>query len=184
MSIVSGTPSLYPETLLGGLYGEQVDRHWWVLYTKARQEKAIVRELFAYDVPYYLPLVKKTTVYGNRRVHSRVPLFSGYVFLFGTDDERVQALKTNRVSQVLPVADSDRLQDDLEQLRQLIECGAPLTVESRLVNGDRVRIRRGPLSGLEGTVVNRRGITRLLVSVDFLQQGASVALDDYMLETI
>ena len=74
--------------------------------------------------------------------------------------------------------------DEAEVIHRLIDSGAPLTVESRLARGDRVRIRSGPLAGLEGTVLSRRGIRRLTVSVDFLQQGASVAVEDYMLETI
>ncbi len=184
MSIVSQTPSLHPDTFFDGLELEGIDRKWWVLYTKARQEKAVARELFAHDVPFYLPLVRKTLVYGNRRVHSRVPIFSGYVFLRGSEEERVQALRTNRICRVLPVADPQRLREDLEQLRRLIESGAPLTVEARLARGARVRIRRGPLAGLEGTVLVRRGITRVLVCVDFLQRGASVAIDDCMLEPL
>jgi hypothetical protein len=37
---------------------------------------------------------------------------------------------------------------------------------------------------LEGTVLVRRGKTRLIVSITFLQQGASVEVDDFNLEPI
>jgi hypothetical protein len=57
-------------------------------------------------------------------------------------------------------------------------------MESRLAPGRRVRVRHGALAGLEGTVLLRRGRTRLLVAVDFLQQGASVDIEDYCLEAI
>jgi hypothetical protein len=40
------------------------------------------------------------------------------------------------------------------------------------------------LAGLEGTIITRRGQTRLLVHVDFLQQGASVEIDDLCVEPI
>jgi transcriptional antiterminator RfaH len=93
-------------------------------------------------------------------------------------------MKTNRVSRLLPVGDPDRLLFDLRQLRQLIASGAPLTVESRLEPGDQVRVRHGPLAGLEGTVLTRRGKTRLLIAVDFLKQGASVEIDDFLLEPL
>jgi len=66
----------------------------------------------------------------------------------------------------------------------LIASGAPLTLESRLAPGDRVRVRRGPLVDLEGTVLSRRGQTRLLIAVNFLQQGASVEIDDFLLDPI
>ncbi len=184
MPVLAEEPSLYPDGLLSRDAVEPTDRRWWVLYTKARQEKAVSRDLLAWHVPFYLPLVRRTTVRRGRQVASHIPLFSGYVFLCGTEEERIAALRTNRISRVLTVDDPHGFCRDLRQLRQLIASDAPLTVESRLVPGDRVRVRYGALAGLEGTVVARRGRTHLLVSVDFLQQGASVEVEDFLLESI
>jgi transcription antitermination factor NusG len=180
----NGTPNVYPEALLAGLTDEPCDRRWWVIYTRSRQEKALARDLFGYGVPYYLPLVRKTNIYNGRRVSAQHPVFANYIFLFGSDHERVRCLTTNRVSRTLSVTEPERLLFDLRQLDQLIQSNSPLTVESRLVPGNRVRIRRGPLAGLEGTVLVRRGRARLLVRVDFLQQGASVEVEDFLLEPI
>ena len=177
-------PSLYPTTLLDEIVCKPTDRQWWVLYTKARQEKAVSRDLLGYQIPFYLPLVKKTSVRRGRRISSYIPLFAGYVFLYGSEEERIRSLTTNRISRILSVDAPGRLVHDLRQVRQLIASNAPLTIESRLVPGDHVRVRHGPLAGLEGTVLTRRGQTRLLVSVNFLQQGASVEVDDFLLEPI
>ncbi len=160
------------------------DPRWWALYTKARQEKAIARDLFVRRVPFYLPLVNKTLIYGRRCIPSSVPLFAGYVFLCGTEEERGIALATNRVSRVIPVGDPERLRKDLRQLARLIDAKVPLTVESRLEPGDHVRVKRGPFEGMEGTVLRRQGRTQLVVSVDFLKQGASVQIDDFLLEPL
>ena len=67
---------------------------------------------------------------------------------------------------------------------QLISSDAPLTPESRIEAGMRIRVRSGSLAGLEGVVIKRRGMQRLLVIVHFLQQGASVQLEDYQVERI
>jgi transcriptional antiterminator RfaH len=182
MPILKEEPSMYPEALLDAAPGDVADRRWLALYTKARQEKSLARELFKYGIPFYLPLVRKTTVTRGRKRTSLVPLFSGYVFLFGSEEERVRTLTTNRISRILVVEDPDQLVFDLRQLRQLIAANAPLTVESRLGPGQRVRVRQGPFAGLEGMVLKRRGETRLLVSINFLQQGASVEIDDFMLD--
>lgn len=184
MPILSEQPSLYPETLFDDIVTEPSDRRWWVLYTKARQEKAVSRDLLGYQIPFYLPVVRKTSVHRGRSVTSQIPLFSGYVFLYGSHEERTCSLTTNRISRILTVNDPERLVHDLRQLQQLITANAPLTIESRLVPGDRVRVRHGAFAGIEGTVLTRRGETRLLVAVDFLQQGASVEIDDYVLEPI
>jgi transcription antitermination factor NusG len=182
--ILKQEQSIFPENLLEDFALDQRDRRWWVIYTKARQEKALSRELLAYHIPFYLPLVKKTILTKQRKRVSFVPLFAGYVFILANETERVKSLTTNRVSRILTVNDPEQLVFDLEQLRRLITSDAPLTLEQKLAPGDKVRIKQGSLMGLEGTVLVRRGVTRLLVSVNFLQQGASVEVDDYLLEQI
>jgi transcriptional antiterminator RfaH len=182
MPILEEETSIFPETLLSEAH--EMDRRWLALYTKARQEKALARELLKYRIPFYLPLVKKTSIARGRKRTSLVPLFGGYLFLFASEEERVRTLTTNRVSRVLSVESPEQLVFDLAQLRQLIAAGAPLTVESRLSPGRRVRVRQGAFAGLEGTVLKRRAETRLLVSVNFLQKGASVEIDDFLLEPL
>ena len=195
MPILAKEDCIYPETLLDepDLDGsdldeaamEPSDRCWRVLYTKARQEKSLARDMFALRIPFYLPLVKKTTARRDgRKSNSFVPIFAGYVFMFGTEEERVRVLTTNRISRTIEVDDPEQLVHDLQQLHQMIEADAPLTVESRLQPGNKVRVLSGALEGLEGTVMTRRGKARLLVAVTFLQQGASVEIEDYQLEPI
>jgi len=176
--------SIYPNVLLDETYAASSTRRWFVLYTKARQEKALARELLAYQIPFYLPLIKKITLSRGRRQASFAPLFSGYVFLYGTEEERIRSLTTNRISRILPVDDPERLIYDLRQIRQLIATNVPLTVESRMTPGQRVRVRHGVFAGVEGIVLKRRGETRLLVSINFLQQGASVEIDDFLLAPV
>ena len=184
MPILSEEPSLYPSTLLDDPFHEPLGRSWWVLCTKPRQEKAVARDLLAAEVPYFLPLIKRKTAFRGRMIASRVPIFTGYVFLYGSSEERTWALRTNRVPKTLHVASQDRLANDLRHLHHLISSDFSLSIESRLTRGSRVRVKRGPLSGLEGTVLKRHGETRLLVAVDFLQRGASIEIDDFMLESI
>ena len=174
----------FPETLLDDTIDDDGSRKWWVLYTKARHEKAVGRQLMGYEIPFCLPLINKISVCRGRRVRTFVPLFPGYVFLYGTEDERILSLTTNRISRVLDVPDPEGLRADLRQVRQLIEAKVPLTPESRLMPGDRVRVRSGPMAGVEGTVLARRGGVRLVVAINFLQQGASVEIEDFMLEPI
>jgi transcriptional antiterminator RfaH len=184
MPILRAEPSISPEHLLDGELVGDADRCWWAVYTKARQEKALARQLLNFQVPFYLPLVPKDNLIRGRRVQSQIPLFSGYVFLFGSEAERVQTLTTNRVSTILPVDDQEQLAHDLRQVHQLISAEAPLTVEKRLQPGQGVRIKAGPMEGLEGVVISRRGHARLLVAVNFLQQGVSVEIDDFLLEPL
>jgi transcription antitermination factor NusG len=184
MATVSEILGIYPQDLLEIDGEDSGGRRWWVVYTKSRQEKAFCHHLRGLRVPHYLPLVKKISYCRGRRFCSQVPLFSGYVFMHGAEDERILSLTTNRVSQILTVTDGARLRYDLNQISRLIASDAPVTVEQRLAPGRRVRIRQGALAGLEGTIVERRGGRRLFVAVDLLQQGASIDLEDFRLEPL
>lgn len=101
MPILKQETELYPANLLAEVAPSDTDRKWWAVYTKSRQEKAIARQLHGMDVPFYLPLVQQTSVIGTRRVKSLLPLFPSYMFVFGTDAERVATLSTQRVTQML-----------------------------------------------------------------------------------
>jgi transcription antitermination factor NusG len=106
------------------------------------------------------------------------------VFAPVDDEQRRTALATNVVSRWLSIPDERMLVDDLRAIRRLVEADRPLTPESRLEAGHPVRVRSGPLRGIEGTVVARRGEERLIVAVRFLNQGVSIELEDVDLERI
>jgi len=175
---------MFPADLLTTVGREVGEQCWWVMYTKSRQEKALARDLAGQGVSYYLPLVPHTSLSRGRKITSHIPLFAGYLFLYGAPEHRLTAQQTNRVSRVLEVEQQERFRADLGRISQLIASNAPLTVERRLECGDRVRVKAGPLAGLEGQVIKRQQRSRLLVVVDYLQQGASVQIDDFLLEPI
>jgi transcriptional antiterminator RfaH len=184
MPILKPERSIFPEDLLEPGQAEGDGRQWWAVYTKARQEKALARDLLQHEVPFYLPLVARTILVRGRRVESLLPLFSGYVFLRADEDERVKALKSNRTSQWIEVADQDKLRRDLGHVHRLILAKAPITVEQRLAPGTRVCVKGGPFMGVEGTVEQCRGACRLIVEVTFLQQSVSVQIDELLVEKL
>lgn len=192
MPILTAEIQCFPEGLLTGTVDPPLaamaeaapQRRWWLAHTRARQEKSLARDLCGYRIPFYLPQVEKTSIVRGRKRTAFVPLFTSYLFMYGSEEERYTSLTTNRIAQVLRVENPEELANELLQISRLIEFKAPLTLESRLKRGDRVRVVRGSLAGVEGTVVTRRRKCRLLVAVNLIQQGVSVEIDDYMLEKI
>jgi transcriptional antiterminator RfaH len=184
MPILDAEPSVYPPDLFEGLVEREDQRRWWAVHTRPRQEKALARRLFGDEIPFYLPLVAREHLIRGRRVRSRVPLFGGYVFLFASDEERTRCLATGRAASLLPVGDGQQLTRDLRAVRRLIAADAPLTPERRLAPGRRVRVKSGALAGTEGTILARRGRRRLLVAVQFLQQGVSMEIENLLLEAV
>ena len=180
MPILKQEPSVFPEDLLTT---EVCGGDWYLVYTKPNREKVLLRHLLAMEIPFYCPIVKKTWRTKNSRLrHSFVPLFTNYAFVCASDDQRYQAMTTNCIRAISPVDDTDGLKNDLSNLERLINAGSPVTLEEKLEAGTRVRVRAGHFSGCEGTIIERRGSRRLLVAVNFLQQGASVELEDFAVE--
>lgn len=184
MPILAQEPDIYPESLFSNSALTQPPGYQaWALYCLSNKEKALMRRLRALEIPHYGPMVAKRYRSPAGRVRtSYVPLFAGYVFLFGDEALRYDAKCTGYISRCIEVPDVLQLTADLQQIHRLIELGAPLTAEQRLVPGMRVRIRSGSFAGFEGTIIQRNKETRLMVAIDFLQQGASVQLDDCQVE--
>ncbi len=185
MPILTHQPDLFPSDLFESHCATETGANWWALYTMSRREKELMRRLHAAEIPFYAPLVahRKRSPAGRIRT-AHLPLFPGYVFLYGDDDQRRTALTTNCISRCLDVNDGDRLWHDLRQIRQLVEAEVALVPESRLEAGQRIRVLSGSLTGVEGTVIKRHGRQRLLVAIEFLQQGASFQIDDCDVECI
>ena len=158
---------------------------WWALYTLARFEKKLMRQLLEIEVPFYGPTIARRYRSPQGRIRTSVePLFPNYVFIMGDEMARYNAVSTGSVSRWMPVADSVELVTDLRQIRSLILTDAPLAPELRLMAGQKVRVKSGVFKGFEGTIIRRENEIRLLISVRYMGRGASVALDDCQLEAI
>jgi transcription antitermination factor NusG len=182
MPILHHEPDLHPEGLFSlPAPDADVGCRWWVLHTKPRQEKSLARWLHATGITYYLPTATRKCRIRNRILTAHVPLFTGYVFLHGDRDRRVAALSTNRIVRCLEVADQAGIWCDLRQVHQLLVSGLPVAAESNLVPGTAVEVINGPLMGLTGTILRAASGNRFVVRVNFIQQGASVLIDDFAL---
>ena len=102
----------------------------------------------------------------------------------GAEDDRYTAVCTGCIVKYEPITDPEQFIADLKQIHCLVNTGVPLTIESRIEAGEPVRVRSGAFAGYEGTVIRRDQETRLLVSVQFMDQGVSVKLEDCQLESI
>jgi len=136
-----------------------------------------VEDLKKLGIQHFLPLVRYRRVYGGKVRRVSIPLFPGYVFLCGRDEDRVQALRTRRVANVLHVADQEQLKHDLRQIHRVIESDEPIDLYPRLRKGARCRVTGGSLAGLEGVVIRRKGPWRVYVGVKFVGQSAELEID-------
>ena len=115
-----------------------------------------------------------------------LPLFPSYVFIRGGLDRRLQILSTPGVFAVVGWAGHPAVIPDgqIEDLRQMVESRIPVEPYPYMRCGDRVRIRSGTLRGLEGILVRKKNIVRLIVSLEMLGRSAAVEIDASLLEAV
>jgi len=162
----------------------QFEGQWWVAHTKSRNEKVLAHELIKHNTPYFLPMRWKTLHYKKRKLKSLLPLFSGYLFFCGKENNRLAALRTNRIANLIKVDNQQKLVQELLQIEKAIKTGASLQPHKYLQKGQRCQVTAGPMANLVGIVIETKGTARLVLQIDMLGQAASVEIDIDTIELI
>jgi transcription antitermination factor NusG len=158
---------------------EALAPRWYAAYTRAHHEKKVAEHLAGRAIEHYLPLYRSIRRWKDRRVTLSLPLFPSYVFVRLASRDRslvfqipgvVRLLGNNGAPSALPDGEIEALRDGLNQ---------SITAEPHpyLQAGRRVQIKSGPLRGIEGIVVRRKGNLRLVVSIDLLMRSIIVDVD-------
>jgi len=108
------------------------------------------------------------------------------MFLRGGLDRQLQVLSTPGVFTVVGWAGHPAIIPDcqIETVRQLVESSIRVEPHPYLICGDRVRIRSGTLQGLEGILVRKKSLFRLVISLEILGRSAAVEIDFACLERL
>lgn len=158
---------------------------WVAAYCRPRQEKALAWDLKAKTIPYFLPMVSRVTSSGGKRRRNLYPLFPSYLFLCGGEESQLAALRTGRVVQIIRPQpnESDQLQQELHALHLAIEqFPDALQVQKQFVCGSPVRIKSGPMAGIEGVITKSGSKSTLYIGVSCLGVGATVAIHPDLVE--
>jgi transcriptional antiterminator RfaH len=110
----------------------------------------------------------------GRTIRSLLPVFTGYLFFCGNENQRIEVLRTNRVANLIEVRNQQRLVAELLQIEKALRGGAALLPHKYL----------GPLADLRGIVARTKGAMRLVLQVDILGRATSVEIDADMIEVI
>lgn len=155
---------------------------WYAVYTIVRHEKAVNSSLINNDIETFLPLREVVSQWKDRRKVVRIPLFPGYVFvrIFDKDSRSVLSIfNTKGVVRILgsnggyqPVP-----AQQIDSVKRIVETKYEFDPYLSLVKGSEVRIANGPLQGLTGRIVQRKGQKRLIVSIDIIKRSVSVRVD-------
>jgi transcription termination/antitermination protein NusG len=164
------------------------DTGWYAIRTRSRHEKVAAREIEAQGIPVFLPLVASLRQWSDRRTEVELPLFPGYAFVrvayFSGD--RVRVLRANGVVSFVgsTMGGASIPDEQIESIRTVLIRKVPIEDHPFLKLGQRIRVRNGCLSGVEGILVAVKETRMLVISVEPIQRAVCFRLDDYVVETI
>ena len=158
---------------------QESSANWFAVYTNSHHEKRVASHCGERQIESFLPLYAALHRWKNRcEVDLDLPLFPNYVFVHIDPRDRVRVLEVPGVLSLVgfgrtlaPLSDSE-----IEALRS---CMGQRKIEPHpyLVVGERVRIKAGPMTGMEGVLVRKKSNFRVVLALDVIMQCVAVEVD-------
>lgn len=161
---------------------------WYAVWTKSRQEKASAARLAALGIPHYLPLQSQARQWSDRKQTIKAPLFPGYLFV-QLDVCTADKLEVLRMPGVVGFVGNSRgpapiPDEEIESVRAVMFAGAECSTLPLLRAGDRVRMVRGPLAGIQGSLLRFGSKCQLVVSIDIIHRSVAVTVSESDVELV
>ena len=160
--------------------GPSVDyQAWFAVFTSSHHEKKVSQRFLEQRIENYLPLYSQIHHWTNRRkVTVQLPLFPNYVFVRIGRRQRGQVLQVPGVLAIVgrgykptPLPDFE-----IESLRSGLHL-RKFEPHPSLAVGRRVRIKVGPLEGMEGVLLRKKNNLRVVLTVPLIKQSVAVEVD-------
>jgi transcriptional antiterminator RfaH len=154
--------------------------HWYLIYTKPRQEKCALQNLEQQGYRCYMPLLPKEKLRQGALAVSDEPLFPRYLFINLAQDFMAKSWSpirsTKGVSRLVRFgADPARVDAALIEHLRTHETRV-LEQPERLFNpGERVQLTQGPFAGIEGIYQMADGDRRVMVLIELMTKEVAVS---------
>jgi len=165
---------------------QDLNHQWYAVCTRHQHEKSAARIMEYKDIEVFLPLYKARHRWKDRIKEVSVPLFPGYLFVREGLKRWLAILSTPGVSSIVssgsqPVAIPFL---EIEGIKRVVESTLRVEPHPFLKSGDRVRVKCGPIAGVEGILIRHKNVARLVLSVELLGNSAAVEVDATDVERI
>lgn len=159
---------------------------WHAIRTRSRQEQVVSTYLRATGLEEFLPVYQVRRRWSDRVKVLNVPLFDGYVFCRFDDSRMTPVLNAPGVVHVVSFdgTPAEIPEVEIEAVRQLVASKLPASPCPYLKEGAAVRIRSGPMKGIEGRLISIQNRYRLRLSVHMLQRSVEVEIDPESVEAL
>ncbi len=152
---------------------------WFALSVKHQHEKAIEAALAHKGFEAFAPTYRSRRKWSDRTKEIELPLFSCYVFCRFAHEAKARVLQTPAISRVIDFGGipAEIPAAEIDAIRAIVNSDLPARPWPNLKPGDRVRVERGPLRGIEGILMREKDALELVVTVELLQRAVAVHVD-------
>ena len=155
--------------------------NWYALHVRSRHEFVATSDLRQRGVEVFLPSVSKQSRWKDRTKVVAFPLFPGYLFvrIVPVADEFLKVIKTRGAVHFIcldPGHPTPIASPEIDALRAMLQSGASLDVYPRLTPGTRVQVKQGPLTGVQGVLVQRENEHEFCVNIDLLGRSVGIKI--------
>ncbi len=159
---------------------ETPEKYWFALYTKPRNEFKAQLQIEAVSITTYLPSTIQVHQWSDRKKKIRQPLLPGYIFIYGSERERLTALEAPSI--VRCVSDRGRPAkipaNQIENLRSFIQEEKKYTVENGIPKGTSIIIKSGPFTGVSGVLIEDSDGKTFVVSIELLNRSIATHISE------
>jgi len=159
---------------------------WYAVYTRHQHEKTVAQSFSRNGCEVFLPLYGVVRQWKDRTKQLSLPLFPCYVFFRGGLERRVSILSTPGIHSIVMIAGQPApiAATEIEAIRMAVNSSLRVEPHPFLRCGDRVRLRSGPLAGVEGILLRKKNICRLILSTALLERSVAVEVDANCVERV
>jgi transcription antitermination factor NusG len=128
---------------------------WYALVVRRQHERAIAQYLRTRRLDTLVPVYRARRRWSDRCKEVELPLFPNYVLSRFSWRQRTSLFRVPGIRSVVSFGDSPAAisEEEIAALRLMVDSGVVLKPRPYLKPGQKVRIERGPLKGLEGALV-------------------------------
>jgi transcription antitermination factor NusG len=152
---------------------------WFALRVKPHRERVVASAARHKGFEEFLPLCKCRHRWSDRSKILELPLFPGYVFCRLCEEDRFALLTIPGVVHLVSNGRVPMPIDDQEisAIQTAVRPDIPAEPWIFLEVGERVKLSRGPLAGLEGFLVQADDRQRLVVGLTVLKRSIAVEVE-------
>ena len=174
-----GSSALYFSDHARGI--ELLQPQWYALYTRSRFEKKLLYELVSRQIEVFLPMCEILSRWKDRKKKIWVPLFPGYIFVnhVDTPENRYRVLNIPGAVHFVDTCGHPNPvpEEQIASIRRFLESSLSVDPYPYIQIGTQVEVIAGPLTGIRGMLIEKRGRFRFVLQVDMIRQAISVEID-------